>query len=133
MKNFCAGIHILIRKENKYLLLRRSSNDKENPDNWDLPGGGIDFGEQPFDAAIRESKEEAGVDIRTKDILAYWAVTYEDKWSIETIVSAQYLSGDIKLSKEHSDYQWVDKLGLKNIESKSDNLKALFLHKIKEY
>ena len=39
------------------LLIRRSDND-----NWALPGGAIDLGESMTQAAVREVKEETGID-----------------------------------------------------------------------
>lgn len=127
---FKAGIHVLIKKEDKYLLIRRGEDDSEDPGCWDLPGGGIDFGEQPFAAAVREAKEEAGIHIEITKILALWGAAYQDKWSIETIVEAKYLSGDVKLSHEHSEFKWVNRQELREIESKGVHVKALFKHVI---
>lgn len=42
------------------LILRRSMNDT-NAGQWETPGGGIDEGETPTEAAIREVHEEAGI------------------------------------------------------------------------
>src|SRR5258708_31023977 len=39
------------------LLIRRSDND-----NWALPGGAVDLGESLPQAAIRETREESGVE-----------------------------------------------------------------------
>ncbi len=36
---------------------------------WNLPGGGIEFGEHPDDAAIREVKEETGYDVELDGLL----------------------------------------------------------------
>lgn len=35
---------------------------RRNPDNWIFPKGHIEDGERPRDAALREAREEAGVD-----------------------------------------------------------------------
>ncbi len=37
---------------------------------YTLPGGGIDFGEMPEDAVIREAKEETGMDVQNPELLA---------------------------------------------------------------
>lgn len=130
MEQFCAGIHVLVKKKNKYLLLRRGVDDFEDPNCWDLPGGGINFKETPFEAAIRETKEEAGIKIKIVRIIALYSLPYQGKWSIEAIVEGKYLSGKIKLSKEHSDFKWVSKGELKKIRPRSDNLKSLFKHSL---
>ena len=39
------------------LLIRRSDND-----NWALPGGGVDIGESLTQAAVRETREESGIE-----------------------------------------------------------------------
>ena len=39
------------------LLIRRTDND-----NWALPGGGIDIGESLTQAAVRETREESGIE-----------------------------------------------------------------------
>ncbi|MFA4833789.1 MAG: NUDIX hydrolase [Patescibacteria group bacterium] len=129
-KNFCSGIHILIQKGNQYLLLYRNPKDKEDPKCWDLPGGGIHFGEQPLKAAIREAKEETGIDIKITKILALGAMPYRGAWSIGTTVAGKYCRGKIRLSKEHTDYKWVSKRELRSIKPKSENLESLFKYSL---
>lgn len=123
---FRSGIHLLIKKSNKYLVLKRSGEDQSDPNHWDLPGGGIDYLEKPLDAALREAKEEAGLEVRITKIIDLWATIFKNDWSIESLVEAEYLSGEVALSPEHSEYKWVSKEDLKNIEPKGRNLKALF-------
>ncbi len=43
------------------LLLARLSDVTELPGHWTLPGGGIDHGEHPRDAVVRELYEETGL------------------------------------------------------------------------
>tara|TARA_Y100000034_G_C6761127_1_gene339006 strand:+ start:174 stop:572 length:399 start_codon:yes stop_codon:yes gene_type:complete len=56
-----AGL-ILQAPDGSILLLRRSRT-VNNPGYWNLPGGRIDPGETPLQAAIRETFEEAGIPV----------------------------------------------------------------------
>ncbi|HWC36559.1 MAG TPA: NUDIX domain-containing protein [Mycobacteriales bacterium] len=51
------------------VLLTRASERSDVPGTWWLPGGGIDFGEQPSEAVVREFAEEAGVQTRIVRLL----------------------------------------------------------------
>jgi 8-oxo-dGTP diphosphatase len=56
--------------DNDRLLLCRLSAITERPGWWTLPGGGIDFGEHPEVAALRELHEETGLVGRITELLA---------------------------------------------------------------
>lgn len=51
---------ILYRSGDSVLLLLRSGNTRDFPLHWGLPGGGIEEGETPEQAALREAQEEIG-------------------------------------------------------------------------
>jgi isopentenyl-diphosphate delta-isomerase len=51
------------------LLQRRASSKRTWPDAYDISAAGhIDLNEQPFDAALRETKEEISLDINPDDL-----------------------------------------------------------------
>jgi len=43
---------LILNEEGRFLLCR------ENIGQWELPGGGLEFGESPRDGIVREMKEE---------------------------------------------------------------------------
>lgn len=48
--------------EDDRLLLTLVAEGYPAAGRWTLPGGGVDFGEQPLDGVVREVKEETGLD-----------------------------------------------------------------------
>ncbi len=55
------GVRIIIVKNRRIVLV----SHWYAPWVWTLPGGGVERGETPQQAAIREAKEETGLDIKT--------------------------------------------------------------------
>ena len=51
----------LILQDGRILLCRISDHLPLDAGLWTLPGGGIDFGEDPADAMVREVREETGL------------------------------------------------------------------------
>lgn len=60
------GIFIMLRQNNKVLLQRRKNSSFSGY--WGFVGGHLDGHEQIVSAAIREAKEEVGIDIRPEDL-----------------------------------------------------------------
>lgn len=65
--------HSLIENNGKYLLIKRSEikRGQKNfyPAYWDIPGGTVEDGELPRQAAIRECQEEVGLKITIDQII----------------------------------------------------------------
>ena len=117
-KNFKLIAHSLIKIDGKYLIIRRTKikRGKINllPEYWDIPGGMVEEGEMPKDAAIRETKEEVNLDITIGPILHEDSNYYKEKGTVFTriVYQAELLEGqdesDIILQKEeHSEYMLV--------------------------
>lgn len=53
----------------KKILLCHPTNTKWN--NWSIPKGVMEQGEQSFDVASRELKEETGIDLLAIDVVAH--------------------------------------------------------------
>ena len=58
------------------VLLCRLSADEVEAGAWTLPGGGVEFGEHPDAAVLRELEEEAGLTGRIDDVLGIFSRVY---------------------------------------------------------
>lgn len=59
-----------------HVLLTQLAAYCTRPGHWSLPGGGIDHGEQPEEAVVREAMEETGLD--ALDLRPLCAHTYSE-------------------------------------------------------
>ncbi|MFA6916758.1 MAG: NUDIX domain-containing protein [Parachlamydiales bacterium] len=65
----CAAIAVVLTSDRKQVLLVQ----RRDTPVWVLPGGGVDEGENPSDAAVRETLEEAGVHVSVVRLAAKYA------------------------------------------------------------
>jgi 8-oxo-dGTP diphosphatase len=67
------GAYGVCRDDQGRVLLVRASPRSVRPGTWFLPGGGIDHGEDPADAVVRETAEETGLAVEVtgvRDVVA---------------------------------------------------------------
>ena len=64
MKIRRVGAYGFCRDQDDRVLLTRGSATSEFPGTWTLPGGGVEQGEHPDDAVVREFAEETGLSVR---------------------------------------------------------------------
>jgi 8-oxo-dGTP diphosphatase len=70
-------VAIIENKAGKILLIKRAKAKSPGQNLWALPGGGVEFGEKSIDAAIREIKEEIGLDFKPK-----YSFHFDDFYSV---------------------------------------------------
>lgn len=64
MKKFRKNAGVIIKHGDEVLLCKRSPKETL-PNIWSIPGGGIEDGESPGKAAIREVYEETNIELET--------------------------------------------------------------------
>lgn len=67
------AVHALIERDGQYLFIEQTVLDVHQF--WDLPGGKVDFGENPYDTLKREVQEEVGLQIIIHEPLGLWWFT----------------------------------------------------------
>lgn len=95
----------VILRDNKLLLLRRTRQNSEGKiDNWlSIPGGGLDPGETPQQAVIRELQEELGITTRIDGFLAKQDVPAERTRHYYFLCSI--LEGEPRIQEQSEEYE----------------------------
>ena len=109
MENRIVAKVIVVNEANKILLLRRSESDVRRPLQWDIPGGHTDGGELADEAAVRETKEEAGIDLQLRKLQLVYATSEVVKDGLNVtwlFYIAHVKNPQITLSSEHQEYAW---------------------------
>jgi len=92
--------------DGKSVLLLKRSDEGDHSNTWALPGGKSKDGESDIGTAIRETKEETGL----------WSIPGHRVESLASQNGRQRFTGfiykvsapfDIKISHEHTDWEWV--------------------------
>lgn len=91
----------------KVLILKRVKPSSDGLGYWELPGGGLEYGETPHEALIRELKEETNLDIRIlKPVYTFTAIRPQYQ-----TVGVGFLSiptnDYVVISDEHTDFKFV--------------------------
>lgn len=122
----------IIKDGNKVLIVRRSKTNDLNPGKYDLPGGHIEIGEDFEEALEREINEEVKIKVDIGTIISATSFR-ENKKGLRYIVF--YKSGEVKLSKAHDKYEWleIDKAIKKLSDEGFEAEKKETLKKAKEY
>ena len=92
-----------------YLILKRAKT-KIYEHLWQGVAGKIEKGEKAWEAAIRELKEETGLDpkkIFVADHVSRFYETHGNRVNLVPVFGIEVDSDLILLSSEHSEYKWV--------------------------
>ena len=94
----------------RFLLLKRART-KMYEHLWQGVAGKIEKGEKAWQTAIRELKEETGFDpirIFVADHVSRFYETHGDRVNLVPVFGIEVENGDVTLSKEHCEFQWMD-------------------------
>lgn len=109
MKNvkFHITVKGIVVLDNKILLLKRVKPSTDGLGFWELPGGGLEYGETPNQALIRELKEETGLDIVIIKPAYTFTKIREDYQTVGIGFLCIPKNDHVRLSDEHTDYCFV--------------------------
>ncbi len=109
------GIGVLVTRDNRILLGHRVVKGKDTggiyePDSWCLPGGKQEYGETILEGAVREVKEETGLDIQNIKIFGAADDIAPDRHFVTIWVTAEACAGEAAVMEpdKQDQWQWFD-------------------------
>lgn len=109
------GILVMSTNEGKYLLLKRNNKVGEYKSHWAFVGGGVEKGEDPEEATLREVKEE----IKYKpDNIKYFGKLFFKNRPIYVYTSIVKNEFEPSLNYENIDYGWFTYDEVKELTNK---------------
>ncbi|MEV6694369.1 NUDIX domain-containing protein [Micromonospora sp. NPDC051196] len=104
--------------QDRVLLIRRTDNGL-----WAIPGGAQDFGEYIAETAVRETKEESGIDVEITGIVGIYTdprhvMAYSDgevRQQFSICFRAYPVGGEPSTSSESSEVRWVRREDLSSL------------------
>jgi ADP-ribose pyrophosphatase YjhB (NUDIX family) len=106
------SVNVIVTNDaGEILMIRRSDND-----NWAVPGGAIDLGESVTQAAIRETKEETGIDCEITGLVGiysdpkhviHYTSNNEVRQEFSIVLTARPTGGHPTPSNESREVHWI--------------------------
>lgn len=115
-QSFKGAVVVILDSAGRVLLGKRPTDVPcWAPGKWAFPGGKIETGESPHDAAVRETKEEMNLEIKNlkerpgapAPVALYYTRDYE---------------GNVQIDHEHTDWAWVEGDEIENYDLAPDVL-----------
>ena len=97
---FTIGAYAIIPNEKGEVLMGRRADNKL----WDLPGGVMEAGEAPWEAVVRESREESGLVVEIVRLAGIYNKPL--KSDIVFLFECRKTGGELKLSSETTDLKY---------------------------
>ncbi|MFC0041629.1 NUDIX domain-containing protein [Actinomadura rayongensis] len=113
------SVNVVVENDaGEILMIRRTDND-----NWAVPGGAIDLGESVAQAAVREAKEETGIDCEITGLvgiysdpkhLIHYTSNDEVRQEFSILLTGRAIGGSPQTSDESRDVQWIPRAEITN-------------------
>ncbi|MGW8766841.1 NUDIX hydrolase [Streptomyces sp. NPDC055815] len=114
------SVTVVVRDgEGRLLLIHKTDNDL-----WALPGGGHDIGERIGDTAVREVREETGIEVEVNNIVGLYTdpdhvLAYDDgevRQQFSICFRAHPVGGSLRTSSESKEVRWVNPADLDDLD-----------------
>lgn len=121
---------VIFSKDLKKVLVAKRQGEADYNNIYTFIGGKMETTDESFvESMKREKDEEIGENVVIEIIAKItYNILFRKKNGDSVVIAhipARYISGDIELSDEYSDYKWVTLSELKEFEPKASNIPAI--------
>jgi ADP-ribose pyrophosphatase YjhB (NUDIX family) len=105
----------LIVKDNKFVLVQESLPSVYGK--WNFPGGHLEENESIIQGAVREAKEETGLDIKPTGLIGIYEHKSRDNNIVWIILKAEVLRGELQPQEDDIlSAKWISFKDFKNMK-----------------
>lgn len=129
-KNPKLTVDVLVTDETgeRVLLIKRKNEPFQGK--WALPGGFVEYGETVENAAVREAKEEVGIDVELEGLLGVYSDPGRDPRGhfVSVVFFGKKKKGKEKAGSDAEDFMWAlfDKTDMIDFAADHANMVADF-------
>lgn len=119
---------VVIVKEGKVLLVKRRFEPWRGL--WQMPAGFVEWDEKPQETAVKEAKEETGLDVEITELFDVRQIKDDPREMIVLILyKAKIIGGDLKPGDDAQEVKWwpIDRLPKFGSHEHKKALEKLFL------
>lgn len=110
---------VVTDEKDRILLVKRRDNDL-----WALPGGGMDLGESIVETAVREVKEETGLDVEVTGLIGVYTnprhvMAYTDgevRQQFSLCFTTHLIGGQLQVDSESTDIAWTPPQDIESVK-----------------
>ena len=124
-KNPALTVDTIIIDNESVVLIKRLNNPYMN--HWAIPGGFVEYGEEVETAAVREAKEETGLDIELTELVGVYSRPDRDPrgHTVTVAYTAKIVGGTLESDSDAKDARFFKFDEIKNIDLAFDHEEIL--------
>lgn len=124
-------VSVCIQEEDRFLIVQEGHPKAYGL--WNLPGGHLDENENLLEGAMREAKEETGLEIEMTGVLSIQRNIKSDTNIVRIVFNAKKIGGEIAFDKnEILETRWVTPDEVERMDTNTLRESDLFLDNVED-